>query len=165
MAFTVDTEWMEVNRLFMADFCYICCESAQAKQLFIDRLHCRSLSQRSRHTWQYKLLYKTMAKSMGRGKFWPPTSRKPLDWFWWNSKYITIIRRPPQMQNKISIGWRGWSGRIPSLPLSGFFVCLSFCMVRYACVQVTLVDQLWRSMRHHMTSFQAKMQLFGVWLI
>ena len=30
------------------------------------------------------------------------------------------------MQNEISIGLRGWSGRTPSLPLSGFFVFLSF---------------------------------------
>ena len=39
---------------------------------------------------------------------------------------LTTAGRPPTMQSEISIGRRGWSGRTPSLPLSGFFVFLFF---------------------------------------
>jgi len=55
-----------------------------------------------------------------------PIAAKPLNRFWWNSNHRTITRRPPTTQNVISIRRRGWSGRTPSLPLSGFFLCFSF---------------------------------------
>jgi len=65
-----------------------------------------------------------MSKSMGMGKFRPPTAPKPLNRFWWNSKLRTDIWRPPTMQDFILIRQRGWSRRrIDSLPLLGFFLC------------------------------------------
>ena len=67
-----------------------------------------------------------MGKSMGKGKFRPPTAPKPLNRFWWNSKLRTTTWRPPTTQDFISMRRRGWSRRIASLPLSGFCLCVSF---------------------------------------
>ena len=64
------------------------------------------------------ILYKPMAKSMRNGKFRPPTAPKPLDRFWWNSKFRTTSWRPPIKQSFICIRRCGWSQRIHSLPLS-----------------------------------------------
>jgi len=62
----------------------------------------------------HKLLYKPLALGIGNGKFWPPTSRKPFVRFWRNLKIRTTSRRPPGMQDYISLRQRGWSGRTPS---------------------------------------------------
>jgi len=51
---------------------------------------------------------------------WPSQWRwapKPLNRFWRNSNLRTAISRPPTRQNFISVRLRGWSRRIPSLPL------------------------------------------------
>ena len=66
-----------------------------------------------------------------------PTAPKPLNRSWWNSNLRTISGRPPTMQNFIAIRWRGWSRRITSLPLSGFFVFL----VSSSRAQVAPVDR------------------------
>ena len=49
-----------------------------------------------------------MAKSMGMGKFRPPTSPKPLNRFWWNSNLRTTIWRPPTIQNKFHFDRTTW---------------------------------------------------------
>ena len=106
-----------------------------------------------------------MAKSMGMGKFRPPTAPKPLNRFWWNSNLRTTIWRPPTTQDFISIRRRGWSRRIPSLPLLGFCLCLSFFfLVSSSRAQVAPVDRFWRSIRL-VTSFCPRMCLLGVSLI
>jgi len=120
-------------------------------------LRSRGESPGSRLVPWYKLLYKPMAKSMGNGKFRTPTAPKSVDRFWYNLKPRTTLWRSPTMQNFISIRQRGWSRRIPSLWLSGFFLCLSF-FVSSSCVQVAPVDRSWRSIRH-MTSFQHVIQI------
>ena len=71
----------------------------------------------SRLVRKYKLLYKPLALSIGNGKFRPPRSRKPFNRFWRNFKLRTTSRRPPGMQDHISLRQRGWSGWTPSLPL------------------------------------------------
>ena len=101
--------------------------------------------------------YANNGQSMARGKFRPPISRKPLDRFWWNLKYIA--ERPPTMQNEISIGRRGWSGRTAiSLPLSGFFVFFFwFLSHAHRSHQWTDFDDLCV-----MTFFWARMYLWGL---
>jgi len=68
-----------------------------------------------------------MAKSMRMGKFRPPQLRNRLTDF----DEIQILElpsedHPPFKINFTSIGRRGWSRQIPSLPLLGFCLCLSF---------------------------------------
>jgi len=98
---------------------------AAATDQWRDRASGGHFRHESRLVRQYKLLYKPMAKSMGMGKFRPPTAPKPLNRFWWNSKLRTITWRPPTTQDFISIRQRGWSRRITSLPLL-WFLSLSF---------------------------------------
>jgi len=54
------------------------------------------------------------------------------------------------MQNFISIRRRGWSRRIPSLPLLGFFLFLSFFLsfLVSSRAQVAPVNRFWRFIRH-----------------
>jgi len=94
----------------------------------------------------------------------PPTAPKPLSQFWWNLNLKTTIQRPPTMQKFILIPGRGWSRRMLSLPLLGFFLRLSFFLVTSSRTQVAPVDQYWRSICH-MTSFCPMMCLSVVSLI
>jgi len=55
------------------------------------------------------------ARLMRKGKFWPPTSPKPINRVWRNSNLRTISWRPATVQNFISIRRREWSQRIPSM--------------------------------------------------
>ena len=61
------------------------------------------------------------------------------------------------MPNGVSIGQRGWSGQIPSLPLS--FWLLHHMHGSHGCV-----DQFWRSICH-MTSFHARLRPLWAMLI
>jgi len=74
----------------------------------------------------------------------------------WN---ITTAGRPPTMPNGISIWRRGWSGRISSLQLKGFFLCLFWSLrhVRRSHGWTDFDDG-------HMASFHAGMCLLGVLL-
>jgi len=63
--------------------------------------------------WSY--MYQTTG--IWNGKFRPRTSPKPFNWFWRNLKLRTTSRRPPGMQDHISLCQRAWPGRTPSLPL------------------------------------------------
>ena len=66
----------------------------------------------------------------GRGRFSTPTAPRPLDWFSWNLKYITISRTRPRMQNFTGLRRRGWSGQIASLTHESF--CPFFSFLRHA---------------------------------
>ena len=97
----------------------------------------RQVTERSKVTWSRLVRYGLYGSTSCCISQWPsqwdgqistPTAPKPFNRFWWNSNIRTIIWRPPTTQNFISIQWRGLSRRIslPSLPLLGFCLCLSF---------------------------------------
>ena len=67
------------------------------------------------------------------------------------------------MPNSISSWWRRWSWQIARLPLSSFFLWLSF-LVSSSCPQLALVDRFWWSLCHT-TSLNTRMCLLGVMLI
>jgi len=66
-----------------------------------------------------------------------------------NKNYNT--QRLPTMQNRISMRRRGWSGRIPSLPLFGFFVFFGF-----------LVTHTGRTSGQKLTIYTLRMRVFWV---
>ena len=105
---------------------------------------CRStqnIESKSHHgsTW----LYKPLAKVMQEPRIWPLR----LGYRWadfdqtWNN--IRTTRRPPTTQNRISMRRCGWSGRIPSLPLFGFFVLFWFLSHAHRSHQWTDFDDLY----------------------
>jgi len=63
------------------------------------------------------------SQSNGIRQISTPTYRKPLNWFWWNSKLRTTSRRPPTMQNLIrSNDVDGF--QIATVKFSSFYSCL-----------------------------------------
>ena len=68
---------------------------------------------------------------MGKAKFWPPRSPKPLNGFRWNLGYITRSRVCPHMQIHVALRQRGWSGRTREKTRCGFLGILFkfFCFI------------------------------------
>jgi len=97
-----------------------------------------------------KLLYKRWALSMGNGELRPPTAPKFLDRSFWNSNLRNRSRVPPNMQNMVQIGIRGWAGRTPSFSLLLVlpFVFFSFFLYSSHRVLATPPDRFWRAMAH-----------------
>jgi len=99
------------------------------RSVTIDRIYVRSTAMRSNNKIRFKRSMWCMHVSTytnGIRRISTLTSLKPLNRFWWNSNLRTAFRRPLTMQNFTSIRRRERSRRIPSLALSGFFLCLSF---------------------------------------
>ena len=72
-----------------------------------------------------KLLYKPLVLGIGNAKFWPPTTRKPFNRFWWNLKLRTISRSLSDMQDHKSLRRRGWPGWTTQFVTVSLCPCLS----------------------------------------
>ena len=57
-------------------------------------------------------LSQPIAIAMGKGKFPPPVTPKPLNRFRWNLDYITMSQMRPHTQIRVEPRQRGWSRRI-----------------------------------------------------
>ena len=79
---------------------------------------------------------------MRGGKVRHPVAPKPSNGFWWNLECRAASQMCSHTEIHIALWQRGWSGRIASLPLSGFFPCLLF--VSCSRPQLTPLDRFWR---------------------